>query len=37
MRRMAEAGFDEVALAWRMLADTILVAFTLPPSTSDTG
>lgn len=27
MRRMAEAGFDEVALAWRMFADTILVAF----------
>ena len=27
MRRMAEAGFDEVAVAWRMFADTILVAF----------
>ena len=27
MRRMLEAGFDEVAVAWRMFADTILVAF----------
>ncbi len=27
MRRMEEAGFDEVAVAWRMFADTILVAF----------
>ena len=27
MRRMGEAGFDEVAVAWRMFADTILLAF----------
>ncbi len=27
MRRMEEAGFDEVSVAWRMFADTILVAF----------
>ena len=27
MRRMEEAGFDEMAVAWRMFADTILVAF----------
>ncbi len=27
MRRLEEAGFDEVAVAWRMFADTILVAF----------
>ncbi len=26
MRRMAEAGFNEVSVAWRMFADTILVA-----------
>ncbi len=25
---MAEAGFDDVALVWRMFADTILLAFT---------
>ena len=24
---MAEAGFDEVAVVWRMFADTILMAF----------
>ena len=27
MRRMGDAGFDEVSVAWRMFADTILVAF----------
>ena len=26
---MSEAGFDEVAVVWRMFADTILLAFTL--------
>ena len=25
---MSEAGFDEVAVVWRMFADTILLAFT---------
>ena len=34
MRRMEEAGFDEVSVAWRMFADTILVAsLNRPPST----
>ena len=34
MRRMGDAGFDEVSVSWRMFADTILVAsLTRPPST----
>jgi len=34
MRRMEEAGFDEISVAWRMFADTILVAsLNRPPST----
>ena len=33
---LSEAGFDEVAVVWRMFADAILLAFTLSPVSSPT-